>query len=52
MSLVLIGLQDLVDGVMQALQAGRQIVEATEMTDPAKVAYTIKQLAREAAVGE
>ena len=46
------GLQDLVDGVLQALQAARRMVEVTEMSDPAKVAYTVKQLAREAAVGK
>ena len=46
------GLQELVDGILLAFQAGRQIVEATEMTDPAKVAYAVKQLSREAAVGE
>ena len=47
-----LGLIQLVDDVQKGLEEAKKIVDATEMTDPVKVTYAVKQLAREGAVGE
>ena len=39
------------DGILQSLDVARQLIEATDMSDPPKTLYAIKQLAREAAIG-
>ncbi len=49
--LLLLGLLELVDGILQSLDVARQLIEATDMSDPPKTLYAIKQLAREAAIG-
>lgn len=48
----LIGLIQLVDDLQTCLEVVRKIVEATEVSNPVKVAYAVKQVAREAAVGK
>lgn len=45
------GLTGLVDELQARLQGGKQLVEATDMSSPVKVAYAVKQLAKEASVG-
>ena len=45
------GLQEVVDSLVKLLETAQQMVETTDMTDPAKVVYTIRQLAKIAAVG-
>jgi len=41
-----------VDDLQTCLEVVRKIVEATEVSNPVKVAYAVKQVAREAAVGK
>lgn len=42
----------LVDDLQSSLELAKKIVESTDMANPVKVTYAIKQLAKEAAVGE
>ena len=46
------GLLQLIDDVQGSIELGKRLVENTEVTNPVKVTYAIKQLAKEAAVGE
>ena len=46
------GLIQLVDDLQACLEVLRKIAESTEMSNPVKVAYAIKQMAKEAAVGK
>lgn len=45
------GLIQLVDDIQAMLEQAKKVIANTEMTNPVKVTYTIKQLAKEAAVG-
>ena len=40
------------DSVLHSFDVARQLIEATDMSDPPKTLYAIKQLAREASIGE
>lgn len=44
-------LQDIVDSLIHSFDVCRQMIESTEMNDPAKISYAIKQLAKEVAIG-
>lgn len=46
------GLMQLVDDVLSGMEQGKRLVEATDMTNPAKVSYAVKQIAKEAASSE
>lgn len=39
------------DELQARLEGGKQLVEAADMSSPVKVAYAVKQLAKEASVG-
>lgn len=39
------------DELHARLEGGKQLVEAADMSSPVKVAYAVKQLAKEASVG-
>lgn len=41
----------MVDLLVKMLETAQQMVEITDMADPAKVVYTVRQLAKLAAVG-
>ena len=41
----------LVDDLQSSLELAKRIVETTEMANPVKVTYAVKQLAKEAAAG-
>ncbi len=41
-----------VDDLQSSLELAKRIVESTEMANPVKVTYAIKQLAKEAAAGK
>jgi len=43
---------NLVDELQVLLQQGKQMVDNTEVTNPAKITYTLKQLAKEAVAGK
>ena len=45
------GLIQLVDDIQGILELAKKIIANTEMSNPVKVTYTIKLLAKEAAVG-
>ena len=47
----LAGLLGLVDDLQASLELAKRIVENTEMSNPIKVTYAVKQLAKEAATG-
>ena len=47
-----LGLMGLVDDLKSSLELAKRIVETTEMANPVKVTYAIKQLAKEAAAGK
>lgn len=40
------------DELQARLEGGKRLVEAADMSSPVKVAYAVKQLAKEASVGE
>lgn len=40
------------DDILAGFEVGRKIVESTEMHNTARVAYAVKQLIKEAAVGK
>lgn len=42
----------LVDDLKSSLELAKRMVENTEMANPIKVTYAIKQLAKEAATGQ
>ncbi len=42
------GLMQLVDEILSGMERGKKLVESTDMTNPAKVLYAGKQIAREA----
>ena len=44
-------LMEVVDSLVKLLETAQQMVETIDMADPAKVVYTIRQLAKLAAVG-
>ena len=46
------GLLQLIDDIQSSIELGKKLIESTEVTNPVKVTYAIKQLAKEAAVGE
>ena len=46
------GLLQLIDDIQASIELGKKMVENTDVANPVKVTYAIKQLAREAAVGE
>jgi hypothetical protein len=48
----LAGLLQLIDDIQSSIERGKKLIENTEVTNPVKVTYAIKQLAKEAAVGE
>ena len=45
------GLMNLVDELQALLQHAKQMVDNTEVSNPAKITYTLKQLAKEAVAG-
>ena len=45
------GLMEVVDSLVKLLETAQQMVETIDMADPAKVVYTVRQLAKLAAVG-
>ena len=47
-----LGLVQLVDDIQSGLEMGRKIVDTADMTNPVKVTYSVKQMAKEAAVSE
>lgn len=46
------GLLQLIDDIQSSIELGKKMVINTEVTNPAKVTYAIKQLAKEAALGK
>ena len=46
------GLLQLIDDIQSSIELGKKLIESTEVTNPVKVTYAIKQLAKETAVGE
>ena len=46
------GLLQLIDDIQTSIERGKKLIESTEVTNPVKVTYAIKQLAKEAAAGE
>ena len=42
----------LVDDLQSSLELAKKIVESTDMANPVKVTYAIKQLAKEGAAGK
>ena len=46
------GLLQLIDDIQSSIERGKKLIESTEVTNPVKVTYAIKQLAKEAAAGE
>ena len=46
------GLLQLIDDIQSSIEQGKKLIESTEVTNPVKVTYAIKQLAKEAAVGK
>lgn len=47
-----LGLMNLVDDLQALLEHAKRMIDNTEVSNPAKITYTIKQLAKEAVAGK
>ncbi len=46
------GLMGLVDDLQTCLQLAKGMIDSTDVANPVKITYSLKQLVKEAAVGE